>query len=304
MAVVALASSFHVERYEAGMQALRRLGFEPVPGAHVLEKTRPYFAATPEQRLADLHQAFADPAIAAIFCVRGGYGTNYLLDGVDLDLIRQHPKPLFAYSDMTCLQTWLLDQTGLVAFHGPMVAADFALPLGVDMPSFMAATGGYAYEAGTSEGLRVLQPGRASGVLYGGCLTLLTASLGTPYAAQTEGKLLFLEDVGTKPFQVDRMIRQLRLADKLEGVPGIIFGEMLDCVSPGADKKLIEEAILSSLEGFAGPIAIGLRSGHVSSANVTLTFGVEAELQLEHAPSLRVREPATHAAHASTKERG
>ena len=118
-------------------------------------------------------------------------------------------------------------------------------------------------------------------MLYGGCLSLLTASLGTRFAAQTEGKLLFLEDLAEKPYQIDRMLRQMKLAGKLEGVTGIIFGEMLDCASPGSPADLTERVILTVLEWFSGPIAYGLRSGHVSRGNVTLPFGVEAELVVD-----------------------
>jgi muramoyltetrapeptide carboxypeptidase len=216
-----------------------------------------------------------------------------LMRGLDLDLIAKNPKPLFAYSDMTNLQSWLLDKTGLVAFHGPMVTADFAVKNGVHAPSLLAALSGQAYELGANEGLRILKPGKANGILYGGCLSLLVASLGTPYAVQTAGKLLFIEDVGTKPYQVDRMLRQLMLADKFEGVTGIVFGEMLDCVSPGAGPLLIEETILHVLRDFAGPIAIGLRSGHVSHGNVTLAFGIQADLDLGDQPVLRFVEAAT-----------
>ncbi len=126
----------------------------------------------------------------------------------------------------------------------------------------------------------MLRPGNARGVLYGGCLSLLVASLGTPYAAQTEGKLLFLEDLAEKPYQIDRMLRQLRLGGKFDGVTGIIFGEMLDCTSPGAPPDLAERVIQSVLDWFPGPVGYGLRSGHVSRGNVTLAFGVEAELTL------------------------
>jgi muramoyltetrapeptide carboxypeptidase len=137
-----------------------------------------------------------------------------------------------------------------------------------------------------------LQPGNASGVLYGGCLSILVSLLGTEWEPQTEGKVLFLEDIGVKPYQVDRMLWQLRNAGKLEGLTGIIFGEMLDCVSPGAAPDLLEQAILSALSGFEGPIAIGLRSGHVSRSNVTLTFGVRAELIVGEATQLTLLEPA------------
>jgi muramoyltetrapeptide carboxypeptidase len=245
---------------------------------HALGQQWPYFAATPEQRLADLHAAFADPAIDAVICTRGGYGTNYLLEGLELDLLRAHRKPFIGYSDHTAIQTWMLDQAGIPVLHGPMVAADFSRHDGVDLLSFAAALGGDPYRLGAETGLRALRPGSASGVLYGGCLSLLVASLGTPYAAQTEGKLLFLEDLGEKPYQIDRMLRQLRLAGKLDDVTGIIFGEMLDCASPGASAELTERVIEAVLDWFPGPIAYGLRSGHVSRSNVTLPFGVEARL--------------------------
>ena len=292
--VVAPASSAQDVRLDLGYASLAAHGFDVRFADHARGRSAPYFSGTPEQRLADLHTAFADDAVKAIICTRGGYGSNYLLDGLDLDLIRANPKPFFGYSDMTALQTWLIDQTGLVAFHGPMLAADFYLEDGVDERSFTGALAGELLSYGVAEGLRVLRPGRAQGTLCGGCLTLLTASLGTRYVPQTEGKLLFLEDVGTKPYQVDRMLRQLRLAGKFEGVTGIIFGEMLDCVSPGADPALLEQAILGTLGWFDGPIAIGLRSGHVSRANVTLPLHILAELNLEdeERPRLSTLEPA------------
>jgi len=140
--------------------------------------------------------------------------------------------------------------------------------------------------------LRTLRPGQTRGTLYGGCLSILVSLLGTPYEPQTEGKLLFLEDIGEKPYQVDRMLWQLREAGKLDGVRGVVFGEMLDCVSPGAAPDLLEQVILSAFHDFDGPIAIGLRSGHVSRQNVTLTLGVEAELHAADAAQLRFLEPA------------
>lgn len=293
IAVLSLASSFKPALLPIGLEALISLGFTPVLSEHVSAKARPYFAGTPEERLQDLHAALADPDIGAIISTRGGYGSNYMLAGLDLDLIARHPKPIFAYSDMTNLQTWLLDRTGLVSFHGPMVTADFAVPDGVDTPSFLAALSGLAYEVGPAEGLRVLKSGKAEGILYGGCLSLLTAALGTPFAPQTEGKILFIEDVAARPYQVDRMLRQMLLAGKFDGVGGVVFGEMLDCVSPGADAGLLEEVIGEVMQDFAGPIGIGLRSGHVSRGNVTLAFGLEVSLDLGGAPTLRFLEAAT-----------
>lgn len=292
VAVIAPASSSKPERLARGIEALRARGYDAEFGQYAQERQAPYFSGTAEQRLADLHAAFADPEVRSIFCTRGGYGSNYLLEDIDLDLIRDNPKPLFGYSDMTAVQTWLLDELGLISFHGPMVAADFAVDDGVHDASFHAALDGDAVAVGAMEGLRVLRPGRAQGVMYGGCLSILTASLGTRFAPQTEGKLLFLEDVAAKPYQIDRMLRQMVLGGKLDGVTGFVFGEMLECTSPGTAPELLEQVILRVLDWFDGPIAIGLRSGHVSHSNVTLPFGIEAELILEDQPVLRYLEPA------------
>ena len=294
--IVAPASPANPERVELGLAALSLLGFTPKPGQNALQNGPLYFAGTPAQRLADLHAAFADPDTSVIMALRGGYGSNYLLDGFNFEIIADNPKPFFAYSDLTGIQLRLLDQLGLPAFHGPMLAADFYLQDGIHLDSFRAALKGEPYSVGAAEGLRVLKPGSArkavKGTLYGGCLSILVSLLGTLWEPRTEGTLLFLEDTGVKPYQIDRMLWQLRAAGKLSGVCGIVFGEMLDCASPGASPDLVERAILSALSGFNGPIAIGLRSGHVSRQNVTLTFGVEAELTLGDTARLKLLESA------------
>lgn len=293
VSVLSPASYPQPEKLARGVAELGRLGFLPSVGKQALAKAQHYFAGTTQARLDDLHAAFLDPAVDAIFCSRGGYGCNYLLPKLDLGLVREHPKPFIAHSDMTCMQTWMLDQVGLLSFHGPMVAGDFSLPEGVDETSLLAALGGERWFVGEASGLRTLMPGKAAGTLYGGCLTLLAASLGTPYAPRTEGKLLFLEDRDVKPYQLDRLLRQMVLAGKFEGVTGIIFGEMMECVSVGQKPELLDEVILRVLDWFHGPIAIGLRSGHVSRRNVTLAFGIEAELDLVRAPLLSFMQRAT-----------
>jgi muramoyltetrapeptide carboxypeptidase len=295
-AVLSPASTPDAAKVERGMESLRHLGFLPMEAPHMLTRGPLYFAGTTEQRLLDLHAAFADDTIRVLFSTRGGYGANYLLDDLDMDVLGDHPKPLFGYSDLTALQITLLDTLNLPSFHGPMVSPDFAREDGVHLPSLLAALSGEPYKVGKAEGLRLLRTGTDTqpvrGTLYGGCLSILLALLGTAFEPQTEGKILFLEDVGTKPFQIDRMLWQLKQAEKLDGVKAIIFGEMLDCVSPGAPPELLEEVILNALEDFEGPIAIGLRSGHVSRANVTLTLGVDAEFIATLDPELRLLEPA------------
>jgi muramoyltetrapeptide carboxypeptidase len=177
-----------------------------------------------------------------------------------------------------------------------MLAADFYPEDGVHLESFHAALAGQPYTVGPAEGLRVLKPvatqETVQGTLYGGCLSILVSLIGTPWEPATENKLLFLEDTGVKPYQIDRMLWQLRAAGKLNSACGIIFGEMLDCVSPGAAPDLLDRAILSALDGLDVPIAIGLRSGHVSRRNVTLTFGVAAEFTVADEPTLTLLEPA------------
>jgi muramoyltetrapeptide carboxypeptidase len=290
--VVAPASFARPERVELGLAALRGSGYVPRVASNGLARGPLFFAGTPEQRLSDLHTAFADTESQIVMSLRGGYGSNYILRGLDLGLIRKHPKPFFAYSDLTGVQLHLLDALGLPAFHGPMAAADFYLEDGVDLPSFRAALAGEPYILGPGEGLRVLKPGRARGTLYGGCLSILVSLLGTPWEPATEGKLLFLEDTGAKPYQIDRMLWQLRHAGKLDGTVGIVFGEMLDCISPGAAPEFLEEVIATVFHDFEGPIAIGLRSGHVSRQNVTLTLGVAAELRADEEAHLHLLEPA------------
>lgn len=292
ISVVSPASFANPDRLQRGLESLATLGFTPRLGAHTQTHGPLFFAGTPEQRLADLHAAFADPETSIVASVRGGYSSNYLLHALDLDLIRTHPKPFFAYSDLTGIQLRLLDRLSLPAFHGPMVAADFSVEDGVHLPSFQSALSGQPYTIGALEGLRTLKPGIARGTLYGGCLSILVSLLGTPWEPATEGKLVFLEDTGVKPYQIDRMLWQLQQAGKLDGVRGIIFGEMLDCVSPGASPQLLEDVILHAFSGLEIPIAIGLRSGHVSRQNVTLIFGIETELRASDEPQLHLLQPA------------
>lgn len=292
ISIIAPASYAQPDRVDGGIKALEALGYAPRPAEYARLRGPLFFAGTSGQRLSDLHTAFADERTQAAMCLRGGYGSNYLLAGLDLDLIRRHPKSLFAYSDLTAIQLRLLDELGLPAFHGPMLAADFASENGVHMPSFLAALAGNPYTVGAAEGLRTVQSGEARGTLYGGCLSILVALLGTPWEPKTEGKLLFLEDTGAKPYQIDRMLWQLRHAGKLEGVTGILFGEMLECNSRGAAPDLLEQVIRQFFHDFRGPIAMGLRSGHVSGGNVTLTLGVEALLRSGVTSELQMLEPA------------
>ena len=236
--MIAPASSAKIERVDLGMSAIRSLGYAVVEGRHLRGRSPQYFSGTVAERLEDFHTAFTDSSVDAVVCSRGGYGSNYLLEHIDLGLVRANPKPFFAYSDMTVLQNWLLDRTGLVSFHGPMVAADFHRQDGVESRKFRLDHERWHGQCSVSQKVcaRFVQAKRR-GVLYGGCLSMLVSALGTPFAADTEGKLLFLEDVSAKPYQIDRMLRQLILAGKLDGVKGIIFGEMPGLRSAGNRRR-------------------------------------------------------------------
>ncbi len=291
--LISPASWFDPRNAELGMDSLHELGYEPQLAANALARSGQYTAGTTAQRLDDLHAAFADPSVKAVICNRGGYGSAELLDGLDLELVRRNPKILVGCSDITSLETWLHDATGLVVFHGPMAAGDFARDGGIDIPSWRSALSqDQPWQLGPEAGLRILKPGRAQGKFYGGCFSLMVASLGTPYEIQTEGSILFLEDVGVKPYQMERMLLQLRLAGKLDQVRGIVFGSMMNCVQPGTPESLLDAVLLRVLADFPGPVAIGLRSGHVSERNITVPIGVQCELGLAEQPLLRFTEPS------------
>jgi muramoyltetrapeptide carboxypeptidase len=284
LAVVSPASAAKAELVHAGIARLNELGYRTVLMPHALTRGPLYYAGTIEQRVGDLMAAFADPAIDGIICTRGGWGSAELLPHLDADVIRANPKVFIGYSDHTSLHLWLEREAGLVTFYGPMVAADFARPDGVDEASWQHALGGDAtWSLGAADGLRVLRGGLTEGRLGGGCLSIFAEALGTPYAAllatAAAPRVLFLEDIGTKPYQWDRMLLHLRYAGMLKHVSGIVFGDMRQCVAE-EQALLLEQAILHALRDFAGPIAIGLRSGHVDAPGITLPLGVQVRLDL------------------------
>ncbi len=294
IAIVAPASNIQRELLEKGCEALRRLGYRPVYTESILDQDL-YFAGTVERRVRELEEMFERDDVHAILCARGGYGANYLLGKIDIGNIARHPKIFIGYSDITTLLTWFHDAAGLVTFHGPMAAKDFALPDGVDANSWGAALGGaHQWEIGAECDVKRLVEGTAEGVLYGGCLSMLVASLGTPYEIQTAGTILFLEDIAAKPFQIDRMLMQLKLAGKLAGVHGIVFGEMLECVQSRDQGYSLEEVVLRAVGDLGIPVAFGLHSGHVSGGNITLPIGVMASLVVSReGVSIRFFEAAT-----------
>lgn len=289
LAVLSPASTPRAELVHRGIGHLNSFGYKTVLSPHALDSGPLYYAGTVTDRVADLHAAFADRSIDGIICTRGGWGSAELLPHLDAALIRSNPKVFMGYSDHTSLHLWLYNEANLITFYGPMVAADFSRDDGVDVASWQHSFyGDGQWSLGISDGLRVLRPGVAEGLLAGGCIAIFVEALGTPYAPRIEAdSILFLEDIGVKAFQWDRMLLHLRYSGLLERVRGIVFGDMRQCVSV-EEEEYLDRAILHALRDFDGPIAIGLRSGHVGESNITLPLGIRARLDLTEAGNPRM----------------
>lgn len=293
--IVAPASNIERDALAAGCARLKNLGYTPFYFDSIFEKDL-YFAGSTERRARELEEMFVRDEVRAIICARGGYGANYLPGVLDRMKIERHPKIFCGYSDITTLLTHFADVDGFVTFHAPMAAKDFAREDGVDVASWESALTGlsqWELGLGTDSGVKPLVAGSAEGVLYGGCLSMLAASLGTPYEIQTANTILFIEDVATKPYQIDRMLMQLKLAGKLAEVRGFVFGEMLDCVQHSEQEYTLQEVVLRVVGNLGVPVAYGLRSGHVSRQNITLPIGVRAGLEVGREVSLKILESAT-----------
>lgn len=292
IALIAPASSFSRQGFEAGCERLRQMGYEPVYSENIFNRDI-YFAGSAERRIEEFHEFWSRDDVAALLCVRGGYGSNYVAERLDFDRIAAQPKALIGCSDITTLLTAIHDRTGLVTFHGPMVAKDLASGA-FDIASWNNALGGFAEWSVPADKVEVLRAGKARGRLYGGCLSMLVASLETPFEIETGGVILFIEDIAEKPYRIDRMLWQLQMAGKFDHVQGIVFGEMLDCLPPKGETYTLQQVIMRVLAPYNVPIIFGLRSGHVTAGNITLPIGVQAELAAEGAgASLRILEAAT-----------
>jgi muramoyltetrapeptide carboxypeptidase len=274
VAVVSPASYARRELVEAGIDHLRAFGYEPVLMPHALSRGPLYYAGTAEERVADLHAAFADQSIDGILCTRGGWGSAELLPLLNAELVRANPKVFVGYSDHTSLNSWFWNECSLPTFYAPMVAADWSRSDGVDAVTWNAALeGSGTWNVGPADGIRTLGEGKAEGRLLGGCLSILCEALGTPWALNMqEPTLLFLEDIGTKPYKWDRYLQHLIFAGAMKNVRGIVLGDMSANVER-AELPLLEAACLHALRNFEGPISIGLNCGHVDRANRSLPLG-------------------------------
>jgi muramoyltetrapeptide carboxypeptidase len=253
------------------------------------------------ERLDDLHAMFRDPEVRAVFALRGGYGSPQLLDRIDYDLIRRNPKIFLGFSDITALHLAIHKRAGLVTFHGPNVASGFSnytqqhfrRALFETAPVGKVTNPPETNELRPAHSLRAIRPGKASGPLVGGNLSLVVAMMGTPYEVDTRGKIFFIEDVGEEAYSIDRMLTQLRLAGKFDAAAGLIFGECAGCgptdFQPStASPYSLGETLDNILGQLKIPVLNGLTIGHTTD-QLTLPLGVMATLDADNG-TLEIKE--------------
>lgn len=294
--IIAPASPSDANSLAAGVARLHAWGYRTLVDEQVLQR-RGYLSGSDQDRAAAFNRVWANPEVDAVICARGGYGCMRILPEIDWELIRRNPKFFCGFSDITALHLAIARETGLITFHGPMVAAPgdaeeyngqgllralrSSDPLGpIPWPDDEAAPKPVA-----------LRPGTAEGPLVGGNLTLLAAMLGTPWEPDLDGAILLVEDVDEEPYRVDRMLTQLRLAGKLQRVAGILFGDSPSCEpAPGRESLSLLEVLTDRLADLQVPILYGFPCGH-TAYRATLPLGVRARLDAS-AGSLTILEPA------------
>ena len=271
--VIAPASSVESGALQTGIAALKAEGFEVEIGASVYEQ-KGYLAGSADKRAADLDRFFRRDDIDAIFCARGGFGSIQTLPYLAATL-KNHPKIFVGYSDITVLLNWLYQFCAMITFHAPMVAEDFARGLteqGRNLLWRVLRGEDCGWTVSMDESIR---PGIAEAEMMGGCLSLLVTTLGTSYEIDSRGKLLFLEDVGERPYRVERMLTHLKMAGKLDHVAGVVFGDFIRCEDGGS--RDVKEVICELFHDVDYPVVMGLRAGH-GPENLALPFGARMRL--------------------------
>lgn len=280
------------DRLALAERTARYFGLVPKFGKNV-RKREGYLGGGIQDRVEDLHAMFRDPEVKAVFAIRGGYGAAQLLDAIDYSLIRSHPKIFLGYSDISALHLAIQKRAALVTFHGPITLSRFTPYTQTYFRKALFETEPLGRITNPPDSdplrpahtLRTVRPGRARGPLTGGNLTLISTTMGTPYEIETSGRVLFLEDVDEQPYSIDRMLTQLRLAGKLSGAAGIIFGECQDCrprdFKPSYESTLsVGEVVDEILGRLRVPVLSGLTIGHTDD-QLTLPLGVMAELDAD-----------------------
>ncbi len=275
IAVAAPGFTVDAARLEAGAARLRGAGFRVCWRPDLLAQ-QGYLAGSDERRATELMQWVEDADVAAILCARGGYGAHRIIARLDAARVRRARKPLIGFSDVTTLLLWQLRAAGLVGFHGPMFDRD-AGPSELELEQLVRALAGEALPPLTGHARR---GGRAEGRLLGGSLTLVAASLGTPWEIDTRGAILALEEIGEKPYSLDRDLSHLAAAGKLDAALGFAVGSLLGCEDPKRARPTADEVVLEILGRYEKPLVTGLPFGH-EEPNLIWPVGVRAALDGE-----------------------
>ena len=285
VALISPSSGLAMDQINKAIDNMNSLGLKSKLGKYA-DKSNGFLAGTDAQRIEDIHWAFTDPSIDAVWCLRGGYGLSRILPQIDFAKIKSNPKPFIGYSDITALHVAIHQRTGLVTFHGPVATSTFSdyardhvvkTLLSGTAPDKIAISPDNAANTNLLYKTQVITPGKARGRLIGGNLSLLTAVAGTPYALKdVRGKILFTEDVGEKPYRIDRMFVQLKQSLDLRSCAGIALGIFADCDAPEGSPTVID-VIKDQFSDLGIPVICGLSFGHIRD-QFTLPLGVTAEM--------------------------
>lgn len=268
------------DKLNSGIKYLEQLGYKIVLGKHTNDKIG-YLAGTDKSRASDINNFFKNKNIKAIFCTRGGYGSHRILDLIDYNIIKRNPKIFVGYSDITALQLAIFKKTGLVTFSGPMVVSDLSEKLSVDSEEHFWKCLTSPIPVGVikmfeNQTLKVLTHGKVSGKILGGNLSVIAALVGTSYLPSFENSILILEDIEERPYRIDRMLNQLKLADMLDDLSGVILGDFSTCLPEKNKPSLkLEEIFKSVLKNI--PIMMNFKFGHIRNS-ITIPYGINVKL--------------------------
>jgi muramoyltetrapeptide carboxypeptidase len=292
VALVAPASPFVPSDFQQGVQELERLGFVPVYDDRVFEREA-IVAGSAEHRARLLAEAWGSAEVDVLLAVRGGYGSVETLPLLSSAGTAVTDKAFVGYSDVTSVHTWLTCHVGVTSVHGPMVEGRLAAgPSAYDVDSFVGSLSAQPLGELAPEGVEVLMPGEATGPLFGGTLTQLTASLGTPFTfTPPSGHVLLLDEVGERPYRIRRMLVQLKLAGLLARAAAIVIGQLPRCEEPTG--LVSARAVFADvLRDFRGPVLIGFPTGHTTTPSLSLPLGVDVRVVAGPSPRLVVEEAA------------
>lgn len=287
--IAAASSSFSAEKFQKGLQVLKSLGFRIKYSVDMLDRKEGYLAGADDIRASELSLLLNDPEVDAVMFARGGYGIQRIMNQIDFSGLKKNPKLIIGYSDLTALTSFVTTNLDMICLYGPVVTG-LSVENEITISSLhKALTFRTPLETISGKSLKIIKEGKCSGKLLGGCLSILSSSIGTDYELTADGSVLFIEDFNEKIYKYDRMLTQLENASVLDGVGGIIFGSM--GLVENEKEKQLWKMVADVLSDFAGPVIAGLSSGH-STPFLTLPLGVECSLMAGSDAQLIFKEPA------------